>query len=110
MFSSRILVNGKRLTVVFALKGRGTKGKLTPKKLGKNGDQIQRLFRNHADVYFVQYWDQIDESVVEQMKLIATAKSYYENRPIYFGEIDGQDTLRITKAYKELFGNPKTEP
>jgi hypothetical protein len=105
LFSNRLVVNGKRLTVVFGLKGRGTKDKLTPKKLGKNGDQIQRLFRSPADVYLVQYWDQIDESVVEQMKLIATAKSYYENRHVYFGEIDGQDSLRIIKAYKGLFDN-----
>lgn len=103
LFSNRLILNGKRVTVVFGLKGRGTKGKLTPKKLGKNGDQIQRLFRGSADVFFVQYWDQIDESVIEQMKLIATAKSYYENRQIYYGEIDGQDTLRIIQAYNESF-------
>jgi len=37
------------------------------------------------------------------MKLIATAKSFYENRQIYYGEIDGQDTSRIIQAYNELF-------
>jgi hypothetical protein len=103
LFSSRLVINGKRLTVAFALKGRGTKGKLTPKKLGKNGDQIQSLFRSPADVYLVQYWDQIDKTVIEQMRLIATAKSYYENKLIYFGEIDGQDTMRLIQAYKECF-------
>lgn len=103
LFSNRLIFDGKRLTVAFGLKGRGTKGKLTPGKLGKNGDQIQRLFRSPADVYIVQYWGQIDESVIEQMRLIATAKSYYESRCIFYGEIDGQDTLRIIKAYKEIF-------
>lgn len=110
LFSNRLIIDGKRLTVAFGLKGRGTKGKLTPKKLGTNGDQIQRLFRSPADVYIVQYWDQIDESVVEQMELIATAKSYYENRRIYYGEIDGQDTTRIIIAYRELFKSNTTVP
>jgi len=108
LFSNRLIVEGNRLTVAFGLKGRGTKGKLTPAKLGKNGDQIQRLFRSPADVYIIQYWNQIDESVVEQMKLIATAKSYYESRRVYYGEIDGQDTLRLLKAYEELFKNDDT--
>jgi predicted transcriptional regulator len=105
LFSTRLILNGKRIPVAFGLKGRGTKGKLTPKKLGKQGDQIQRLFRGPAEVFLIQYWDQIAESVSEQMKLIATAKSVREGKRIYYGEIDGQDTLRILKAYPEYFEN-----
>jgi hypothetical protein len=103
LFSSRLIFKGKRVTVAFGLKGRGTKGKLTPKKLGKQGDQIQRLFRAPADIFLIQYWGQIDESIVEQMKLIANGKSALEGRRIYYGEIDGQDTLRILQAYAECF-------
>ena len=103
LFSNRLMLNGKRMTVAFGLKGKGTKGKLTPKKLGKQGDQIQRLFRGSAEVFLIQYWGQIDESVVEQMKLFATAKSALEGRRIYYGEIDGQDTLRILQAYRDCF-------
>ena len=103
LFSNRLMLKGKRVSVAFGLKGRGTKGKLTPKKLGKQGDQIQRLFRGPAEVFLIQYWGQIDESVVEQMKLIATAKSALEGRRIYYGEIDGQDTLRLLQAYRDCF-------
>jgi predicted transcriptional regulator len=103
LFSSRLMFGGKRVTVAFGLKGRGTTGRLTPKKLGKQGDQIQRLFRAPADIFMIQYWDQIDKSVVELMKLIASGKSALEGRRIYYGEIDGQDTLRILQAYSECF-------
>ena len=45
------------------LKGKGKKGPLTPAKMGKHGDQIQRLFESTADIFFVQYWDNIGERV-----------------------------------------------
>ncbi len=103
LFSTRILLNGKRMATAFALKGRGTKGKLTPKKLGENGDQIQRLFKSPAEVFIIQYWGQIAESVSEQMKELATAKSAREQKKVYYALIDGQDTMRIIKAYPECF-------
>jgi hypothetical protein len=103
LFSNRLVLKGKRVMVAFGLKGRGTKGKLTPKKLGKQGDQIQRLFRGPAEVFLIQYWAQIDKSVIEQMKLMAIAKSALEGRRIYYGEMDGQDTLRILQAYNDCF-------
>lgn len=40
----------------FACKGPGTKGILTPARMGQNGDQIPRLFTTAADVFLVQYW------------------------------------------------------
>lgn len=103
LFSTRLLINGERKNVAFGFKGKGTTGVLTPKKMGKNADQIQRLFRTSADVFLVQYWDRIDESIIEQLKSSATAKSAYEGRRIYFGIIDGQDTIRIKEAYLECF-------
>jgi len=57
--------------------------------MGKRGDQIQRLFRSPADVYMIQYWGQIDESIIEQMEKLATAKSALELRKIFYGVIDG---------------------
>jgi len=103
LFSTRLLLNGKRLNIVFGLKGKGTKGKLTPKKMGKQGDQIQRLFRTPSDIFLIQYWGQIDESIIEQMKAFAIMKSVLEEKRIYYGVMDGQDTLRIVEAYKEYF-------
>lgn len=103
LFSNRLVLKGKRMRVAFGLKGRGQKGKLTPKKMGKQGDQIQRLFRAPADVFLVQYWAQIDESIIEQMSLFASAKSVFEEKYIYYGVVDGLDTLRLILAYKDCF-------
>jgi hypothetical protein len=103
IFSNRLVLNGTRMNAAFGLKGRGTSGKLTPRKMGKQGDQVQRLFGDPADIFLIQYWDQIDKSIVEQMQLFATAKSVLWNKRIYYGIIDGQDTLRIIEAYRECF-------
>lgn len=102
-FSTRLVIGKERKTVAIALKGQATKGVLTPKKMGTNGDQIQRLFRAPAEVYLVEYWNGIDEAVVELMKVFATTKSYSEGRKIFFGVIDGQDTARLIAAYPEYF-------
>ena len=98
-----MVIDGKRRATAFAFKGKATKGILTPKKLGKRGDQIQMLFRAPAEIFLVQYWGQIDESVIEQMKNFAIAKSVLEERRIYYGAIDGKDTLRIIDAYPDYF-------
>jgi hypothetical protein len=88
-----------------SFKGPGkTSKKLTPKMMGKNGDPIQRLYSSAAaDAYLLQYWRQIDESSVEQMKMLAVAKSALERKRIYFGVIDGTDSARLIKAYPKQF-------
>lgn len=103
LFSNRLILKGRRVAVAFGLKGRSAKGKLTPKKMGKQGDQIQRLFGAPAEVFMVQYWGQISENVLEQMKALAIMKSVLERKRVYYGVIDGQDTLRIIFAYREHF-------
>ncbi|MGE5533364.1 MAG: hypothetical protein ACM3UN_03335 [Bacillota bacterium] len=103
LFSTRLLLNKERKAVAFGFKGRATQGILTPKKMGINGDQIQRLFRAPAEVFFVQYWNTIDESIIDQMKICAICKSVSEGRRIYYGIIDGQDTARLMLAYPEFF-------
>jgi hypothetical protein len=109
LLSTRLLYKGKRRRVAFAFKGPGTGGTLTPGKLGKNGDQIQRLFSSDADVYLIQYWNQIDESVPEQMRLLATAKSYLEDREIFYGIVDGTDSVRLVAAYPKKFSRATTK-
>ena len=94
-----LTINKKRLQVAFAFKGKGKKGKLTSSNMGKNGDQILRMFRSPADVFFVQYVGQIDESVLSLMEKLAIAKSYALNKTIYYGIINGTDTSRMFKAY-----------
>jgi hypothetical protein len=103
LYSTRLIIKGERKSVAFGLKGKGTTGILTPKKMGKRGDQIQRLLGSPAEVFLVQYWGQIDESIIGQMKSLAIAKSVSEGRTIRYGIIDGKDTLRIITAYPECF-------
>lgn len=103
LFSTRINYKNKRQTVAFAFKGRGTQGLLTPNRMGKNGDQIQRLFRCPANFFILQYHSAIDENVFEQMKMFATAKSVYEAQPIFYCIIDGLDTARVIEAYLSKF-------
>lgn len=103
LYTTRLLLKGKRFATAIAFKGKGTKGILTPRKLGKNADQIQRLFRSPAQIFLVQYQGPIDQSVLEQMKNFAIAKSATEGVKIYYGIIDGQDTSRMLKAYPAYF-------
>lgn len=103
LFSTRVVLNGKRVSAAFGLKGKGTRGILVPKKMGKRGDQLQRLIATSADLFLVQYWSQIDESIRDQMRKLAIAKSWSESRTIYYGVIDGQDSRRMIAAYKKCF-------
>ena len=103
LFTTRIVLNGKRVRAAFALKGKGTKGKLVPKKMGAQGDQLQRLLDSEADVFFVQYWGQVSESIVDLLSKLANAKASSQDSVIYFGIIDGKDTQRIVAAYREYF-------
>lgn len=110
LFSTRLILKGERKNAAFGLKGKGMKGILTPKKMGERGDQVQRLFRTPAEVFLVQYWSQIDESILEQMKNFAIAKSAVEGTKIYFGTIDGQDTMRLITAYRDCFPENTLQP
>jgi hypothetical protein len=104
LLSSRLYINHTRKTAAFAFKGPGTKGKLTPGKMGKNGDQIQRLAKcKAADVIMVQYWGQIDDSVIEQLGDLAKIKSYMEDKTIWYGIIDGEDSTKLIRAYPKEF-------
>ena len=103
--SSRVRIGGKRRPTAIAFKGPGTTGKLTPKKMGANGDQIQRLvLRSEAeDVFLIQYVGEISDSVVTQLAGLAVARAAETGRQIYYGVIDGQDTSRLIKAYPTEF-------
>lgn len=101
--STRLSVSGKRRSAALAFKGPGKTGKLTPGKMGKNGDQIQRLAKCPADVFIVQYWAEIDDAVLEQLERFSQLKSYLEGRDIFFGVIDGVDSSRLLQAYPRAF-------
>jgi len=103
LLTTRVRINGRRMATAFAFKGKGQTGILTPRLMGKNGDQIQRLFGSAADVFLLQYWGQISESVPEQMRAFASLNSIHYGKTILWGTIDGQDTLRLVRAYPSRF-------
>ena len=103
LLTTRLRIDGRRRTAAFAFKGPGTTGTLTPAKMGKNGDQILRLFQSSADVFIVQYWRDIAESVLDLMKNLATAKSVMHGQKVWYGLIDGVDSNRLYQAYSETF-------
>jgi hypothetical protein len=102
IFTTRVTINGKRRRAAFALKGPAMQGALVPGKMGKNGDQIQRLFASPAQVFFVQYEGEIKESILDLMARLATAKAVME-REVYYGVIDLKDTYRLRLAYPTAF-------
>ncbi|HTB21372.1 MAG TPA: hypothetical protein VK914_01555 [bacterium] len=107
--TSRLILNGKRIRVAFGFKGPGQRGELTPRKMGKNGDQIQRLFSSVADVFILQYWDKVGDSVHEQMKTFAQISSVKEYQLIRYCVIDGTDSARLIAAYTKTFNAAKKD-
>ena len=103
LYTIKVRISGRRLPTAFAFKGIGTRGILTPGKMGRNGDQIQRLFKTAASVFLVQYWGQISDSVVDQMAEFAKARSVSEGTRIHYGVIDGDDSNRLVRAYPRAF-------
>lgn len=103
LFSTRFTVAGARRAVAFGFKGPGLKGKLKPKNMGANGDQALSLFDSPADVFIVQHWREIDESVVDLIQRLAIARSIRVNQRVWYGTIDGKDSRRIYEAYPECF-------
>jgi hypothetical protein len=103
IFTTRMKIGGKSRRAAFALKGPAKKGPLTPGMMGKNGDQIQRLFGSPADVFFVQYEGEIKESVIATMEAFAKLRAGL-GQEVFFGVIDMQDSYRLRLAYPKAFG------
>jgi hypothetical protein len=103
LYSTRLRLNGKRLRVAFGFKGPGLTVPLVPSRLGKNGDQMERLFSEPADVFFVQHWREILPSIVRMMRVFAVDKALSTGKPVYYGLIDGHDSNRLRLAYPAKF-------
>jgi len=66
--------------------------------LGKNGDQIDRLFREPADLLILQHCHDIRAEIHNMMEKYAAD---FRN-PRRYSIIDGMSTLRILRAYGKL--------
>jgi hypothetical protein len=103
LYTDHVRIAGKRRRTAIAFKGVGTRPPLTLKKLGKNADQIPRLFESAAEVFLIQFEGQIVEAVIDQMETYAIRKSKQSGQHIRFGVIDGDDSHRLRAAYPKSF-------
>lgn len=103
LYSTNLKIKGKRRAVGIALKGPAKSGALTPGKMGKNGDQIGRLFSQAVDVAIVQYEGDIAISVPSLMDKLAREKARSEEKNIYYCLINLLDSYRLRLAYPKAF-------
>lgn len=95
LFSTRVTIQGSPYSTAFAFKGPAKFKKMTLASLGKNGDQIDRLFTEPADLLVLQHCHSIDTAVRGTMRAYANQL----NDPRLYMIIDGYDTIRILNAY-----------
>jgi len=97
LFSDRVVLGGARISTAFAFKGPAQFRPMTMAQLGQNGDQIDRLFSEPADLLVLQHCHEITPPVRGAMRAYAQQMG----NPRLFCLIDGYDTLRLLKAYKQ---------
>ncbi len=102
LYTTNIVVDGHRVPVAFALKGRGqTAITLQLAHCGKNGDQIVRLFQSPAELFILQFVGMVSENIVKDME--GKARDLVsQKRPARFCVIDGQDTARLMRGFGRL--------
>jgi hypothetical protein len=106
LYSDFVSIGGKRVRTAVAFKGVATQPPLTLKKLGKNADQIPRLFDSAAENFLVQFEGQVSEAVVQQMETYAIRKSKDSGKLVRFGVIGAEDSYRLRIAYPKSFALP----
>ncbi len=95
LFTSRVMIDGKRISVAFLLKGPAKFHPMTVADLGKNGNQIDRLFAEPADLLVLQHCHEITPPVRGMMRAYAQQIGH----PRLFCLINGYDTFRLLQAY-----------
>jgi len=103
LYSTNLVLGKKRVAAGIALKGPAKSGPLTPGKMGKNGDQIQRLMSQSIDIAIVQYEGDVAVSVPYQLEKLAREKARSEDKNIYFCLINLLDSYRLRLAYRKEF-------
>ncbi|MFH8360731.1 hypothetical protein ACH4FV_14195 [Streptomyces anulatus] len=102
LYTSRVFARGHQMSAAWLLKGPGYPRAMDIRALGKNGDQIDRLFTEPAELLVLQHCHQIKPSVVGMMDTYA----HDARRPRYYMIIDGADTGRILRSLGLLSAMP----
>lgn len=102
LFTTRVLLGGKRTPTAMLLKGPGIRrATLHPAQLGLRGDQGQRLFTEAATLFVLQFNGKVDSTVNQQMEILTSFRKMQGKRTIYC-VIDGTDTARLLRAYNYI--------
>ena len=99
LFSGELLVAGRRHTGAFLLKGPAKFHQMTPKDLGKNADQVYRLFNIPADIYVIQHCHTVGPAVRKTVEAFAFHRSL--TATCRYVIIDGYNTARLLRAANE---------
>ena len=102
LFSTYVTLDGTRISTAFAFKGPAQFKPMTFAECGKNGDQIDRLFSEPADLLVLQHCHEITVSVRGAMRAYATGMG----DPRLFALINGYDTIRLLRAYRKCGFEP----
>jgi hypothetical protein len=97
LLSTQTRVDGRRLTTAFLFKGPAKFRPMHMASLGKNGDQIDRLFGEPADLLVLQHCHTVERDLRGAMRAYANQIG----RPRLFAIVDGYDTLRLLRAYSK---------
>lgn len=98
LVTNNLLVRGKQTSAAWLLKGRSVQGPMRIPHLGKNGDQVERLASEPAELLVVQHNHQITSAVTN----LLTAFAYDLRNPRRFMTLDGEHTAMILRDFDEL--------
>lgn len=86
----------------FILKGKSYARKILQiSDLGKNGDQVVRMFSMPAKIFVVQSNGAIDGAVYNHIQA-QVAEKIMTSQPVYYVVMDGVQTARLLRAYGQI--------
>lgn len=92
----------KAVPAAFLLKGKAYANRpLRISDLGKNGDQLVRMFSLQAEVFVIQSNGPVDGAVYSQVQA-QVAEKLMTNQPVYYLVLDGIQTARLLRAYGKV--------
>lgn len=95
LYTSTVFARGRQVSAAWLLKGGpGHPHPMTVKALGKNGDQINRVFTEPAELFVLQHCHQITTDLIGMMDTYAHDARNLRSYMI----LDGADTGRILRS------------
>lgn len=104
LFSTQVRFDGRRRSTAFLFKGPSKFRPMTMAELGKNGDQIDRLFSEPAEILVLQHCHEVTHPVRAVMRAYAERVGHLR----LFCIIDGYDTLRILQTFRKCGLDPNS--